>query len=309
MIYKHLLNLCKFDGEGTASSGEGSTSGETSAVAEQSNGRASKNPLANVQYGVQEESHADSETESTTEVDSATAFDELIKGKYKKEFQDKFQGIFNERFKANKAELEEAHGAIRELLEVTDVLASKYGVDNNNPQALLEALNNDKDMWETIALEKGMTVKQYQDHMRLEKENRELRRSQEQRQARADADNQYNEWVRQANEAKELYPELDLETEVQNEEFMTYLKAGFDVKKAYQNAHFDELMTGGMAKTAQVVSEKMSNNIRARSHRPTENGTSSRSTAVSKLDVSKLTKEDRKEIMRRVERGANIRFS
>jgi hypothetical protein len=59
---------------------------------------------------------------------------------------------------------------------------------------------------------------------------------------------------------------------------------------------------------AQQIEQKVANKIKAGGARPSENGMSSQSAAVVKSDVSQLSKEDRAEIIRRVQRGERIRF-
>ena len=56
------------------------------------------------------------------------------------------------------------------------------------------------------------------------------------------------------------------------------------------------------------VEQKLTNKIIAGGQRPTENGMNSQGAAVVKSDVSQLSKADRQEIIRRVQRGERIRF-
>ena len=63
-----------------------------------------------------------------------------------------------------------------------------------------------------------------------------------------------------------------------------------------------------MQYTAQKVQEKTVNSIRSKARRPTENGLNASSGVTVKKDVKSLTREDRKEIARRVKMGEDIRF-
>jgi hypothetical protein len=86
------------------------------------------------------------------------------------------------------------------------------------------------------------------------------------------------------------------------------LSAGVGVKAAFQALHHDDIMSGAMHYTAQTIAKKTADNIASRQSRPVEAGLNSQASAQVKTDVSKLTKEDRREIARRVARGEMISF-
>ena len=117
---------------------------------------------------------------------------------------------------------------------------------------------------------------------------------------------QYEAWEQQAEEAKTLYPNLDLNVESQNPQFRQLLMAGVNVGTAYMALHQDEVLTAAMQHTAKTVEQKLSNKIAAGNARPAENGASGQSAAVIKSDPSKWTKADREEVRRRAARGERI---
>jgi hypothetical protein len=84
--------------------------------------------------------------------------------------------------------------------------------------------------------------------------------------------------------------------------------AGVDVGTAYLVVHKDEVIPAAMQYTARTVEQKLTNKVIANGARPTENGNSSQGATVVKSDVSTLSKADRAEIIRRVQRGEKIRF-
>ena len=63
-----------------------------------------------------------------------------------------------------------------------------------------------------------------------------------------------------------------------------------------------------MAQTAKNVREQVTNNIASRNTRPTENGVSSQNAQVFKTDVNNMTKADRQALIRRAEKGENIKL-
>ena len=121
----------------------------------------------------------------------------------------------------------------------------------------------------------------------------------------------FNALSQQAEEARKLYPGLDLMTEMRNPTFarLTAPGVGVDVRTAYEVAHRDELRGAEMQFAAQKSAERMANAIRANSKRPVENGLSGQqgNTTV-KSDPTTLTRADRDEIKRRVRNGEKIVF-
>ena len=194
------------------------------------------------------------------------------------------------------------------LTPTLEMLAKKYGVDANDIVALNKAIEEDDSYYEAEALEKGLTVEQLKDIRKMERENAELKAQMNERQRRETAAQQYAAWMDQAKEAAKLYPSLDLNTEAKNPEFLKLLHAGIDVGSAYLVIHKDDIIPAAMQYTAKTVEQKLANKIIAGGARPTENGNSSQSASVVKSDVSQLSKADRQEIIRRVQRGEKIRF-
>ena len=101
---------------------------------------------------------------------------------------------------------------------------------------------------------------------------------------------------------------MNIREEIKNPNFASLLRAGIDVKTAYEVVHKDEIIPAAMQFTAKTVEQKLTNKIIAGGARPTENGISSQSATVVKSDVSQLSKKDREEIIRRVRNGEKIRF-
>ena len=142
--------------------------------------------------------------------------------------------------------------------------------------------------------------------LQLQSENSRLRSQQEQQFRQEQMNKQYEAWEQQAEEARKLYPNLDLNVESQNPQFRQLLMAGVDVGTAYLALHRDDVLAGAMQATAKTVEQKLSNKIAAGNARPAENGSSGQSAAVIKADPSKWTRADREEVRRRAARGERI---
>ena len=304
------MNLQLFAEGGAAAGGDGA--GEGTGVTAPAAGVAKKgakgNPLANVVYGKQESAPA-AEVQQTepaaTEpavVDRHAEFEKMIKGDFKEAYDQRVQDTIQKRLKGAK-ENEERLNAMNPLL---DILSARYGVDGTDTAALIKALENDNSFFEQAAMEKNMDTQQYREMMLVKSENARLKK-QNAEQARQDQLNrQYAVWEQQAAEAKNLYPNLDLNVESQNPQFRQLLLAGIDVGTAYMVMHKDDVMAGAMQHTAQTVEQKLANKIAAGNSRPAENGTNGQSAAVIKDDPSKWTRADREEVRRRAARGEKI---
>lgn len=280
--------------------------GETEAVAKTTR-KGKGNPLQDVVYGKQEETEftADS-TQDEDSKPSRIPFEELIKGEYKKDFEERTQNIINKRFKETKGLQEQ----LRSHDTILNLLSDKYGIDAKDLASLTKAIENDESFYENEAMEKGLTVSQLKEIKALERQNREYKEIEESRIRRENSERIYNGWLEEAEQLKAKYglENFSLEEEAQNEDFVKLLSNGISLESAYKAMHMDDMIGGAMVKTATTIKEKMSNSIQSRQSRPSENGINNTSSNNFKSDVKSLTKADRDEIERRVMRGANISF-
>ena len=287
-------------GDGGTAEGQGATAG----VASQQ--KAVSNPLANVKYGIQEDAApvAKVQEETTAVVDRNAEFEKLIKGEYKDLYDARMQDTIQKRLKSSK-ETVDKYNALTPTLEM---LAKKYGVDAGDIESLNKAIQEDDSYYEEEALEKGITVQQLKEIRKMERENAALKAQMEEAQRQENGKKLYAAWMQQADETKKVYPSFDIQTEMNNPQFLALLRSNIDVRTAYEVTHKDEIIQGAMQFTAQTVESKLAKKIASNGVRPAENGMSSQSAAVVKSDVSQLSKADRAEIIRRVQRGEKIRF-
>ena len=298
-----MLSLQLF-AEGAGDGGTAEGQGATAGVASQQ--KAVKNPLANVKYGIQEEAApvAEVQEETTAVADLDAEFEALIKGKYKAQYDARTQDTIQKRLK-NSKETVEKYNALSPTLEM---LGKKYGVDAGDIEALNKAIQEDDSYYEEEALEKGITVQQLKEIRKMERENAALKAQMEEAQRQENGKKLYAAWMQQAEEAKQIYPSFDIQTEMANPKFVDLLRSNIDVRTAYEVLHKDDIIRGAMQFTAQTVESKIAKKVASNGARPAENGMNSQSAAVVKSDVSQLSKADRAEIIRRVQRGEKIRF-
>lgn len=300
-----FLDLQLFGEEGTSMAGADSgSSGIATATAE--------NPAAE---GVATGSTGEQIAPATADQSGAPVeetWDSLIKGKYKSDYDKAIKKAINNRFKNDR----NLQGQIDSIDPIIRTMAERYGVrpnpDGSIPIAQLQAaIDNDNSIYEKEAFEKGIPVEQLKRTKQLEREVAQLRNQN----AQSERDRQWNEVVQQAEAAKQVYPNFDLDSEMQNPNFgrllATMQRSGFPnaVKTVYEIIHKDEIMGGAMAYAVQQTQNKISNSIQSGMTRPAENGIGQQSTAsVGNVDPSKLTKAQIDDIRKRAERGEKITF-
>lgn len=315
---KNLFDLQLFGEGGGAGAGAGTGTGDggaegTASVAAEAADPSLGDKSKTVVYGKQSESVP--EQESTADVekptaksvkeDKTTTFEELIKGEYKDEFNQRTQKIIDQRFKATKGLEEKLNG----MQPILDMLSQKYGVDGGDVEALVKAVQEDDSYYEHEALEKGLTVQQLKEMKALERENEAFRKAEQEMQQKAESEKITAEWLQQTEELKAKYglENFNFYDEVNaNPEFTAILRAGAGVEAAYMATHFGEILPNAMAKTADVVRQSVAQNVASRNSRPSENGLSSQTAVTVKADPSKWSKSDMKEVERRVRAGEKI---
>lgn len=296
------LQLFAEGGDGGTAQGQGVTAG---AASQQTGVKGAS--LADVQYGVQpQESAPAAEVQQTTDVppDLNAEFEKLIKGQYKEQYGAKVQETIRRRMNG----VNETVKKYEALTPTLEILGKKYGVDANDTEALIKAIQNDDSYFEQEAMERGISVKELKVIKQIERENADLRRQMQEHQTRENADKLYAGWIKQEQDVKNIYPAFDMKAEMQNPEFVNLLRANVDLRTAYEVLHRDEIIPAAMQFAAKTVEQNISKKIAANGARPSENGAGSQAPAVVKSDVSKLTKQDIDEVARRVARGERVTF-
>ena len=245
-------------------------------------------------------------------------FDDLVKGKYKADFDARVQSIVQNRLKASKG-AEEKLGKYQSALQI---LGERYGVDHNDPDALAQALEADKALYEDEAMREGVTTEQLMQTKKLERQIAAYQ-SQQERAAQQQRDQQeFQTLMQQASDLKTSHPEFDLDQAMTSMPELARMVlqpprgAGVPLKAAYIALNFDREMqkwnqqtTQATQQAARDAQERAAQAIAAGSRRPTENGTVGAAAASTKTGVPQnLTLEQIKEYARRAQRGEQITF-
>lgn len=240
------------------------------------------------------------------------AFGQLMQGEYAAEFEEALQ-------RASEMAVQNVldNPAVKGLM---DALGEAYGIDvqsADNLAALTEAVKNGKvkndEYYETLAAERGISVKTAREMDRMESElqraNAEKQRAEQIRQA---AEHQQRaaavraQWEAEAAQLKVKYPAFELDEVLNNPSVADMIRRGIGLEAAYRAAYFDQLMEASTARTAQQVEQGVAARIQQRAQRPAENGAHPGGAAEMKVDVAHMTAKQRAELAKRARRGERI---
>ncbi len=108
----------------------------------------------------------------------------------------------------------------------------------------------------------------------------------------------YQALLQDARETAGYYPDFDLRVELGSQEFLTLLRAGFPIRRAYEAVHHQQLVDAALHYGATHAIEK----------RPGENALEGMSTAHTPGDVAHMSRDARQAILQRVARGETVRL-
>jgi hypothetical protein len=290
MKFKHLLsmNLRLFDGGAAAggaapgtTDGGSAQGGETAATPDAAR-REKSGDYSSVLYGkqgdgaaasgtvtdAQEPPHdaggevkAEVQTTSNTLEERRKAFRDLVNGEYKDIYTEETQRMISRRFNQQQA-LEEK---VNSQKAVIDMLMDRYKIRDGDLGKLTAALENDSAYWSEAAEEAGMSVDQYKQFQKLQRENAALQKLRTEQQDRARNQQQAQKWFQEAQAVAAKFKGFNFAQELQNPEFTAMLRAGTPVEHAYKVMHFDELMDGAMSAPKAADPPKTAPTPRARS--------------------------------------------
>ena len=232
------------------------------------------------------------------------AFNDMING----DFRDLFDARMQKAIKERVGEVKQLQQQLQQQNDVIGLVAKKYGISTDKMGDIREALESDDVCWEEAAADQGMTVDSYKKMVKLEAENEALHKAREEAERKNQKDAVFQKWDREAEELKRMYPQFDLQSEIQDKRFLDLMGAGIDMRTIYETLHHDEILPALMQQTAKAATKQQAAAARSGQMRPAENGMSSRPAAQTVKDPAKMTKEERQEYARRAARGEIITF-
>lgn len=235
-------------------------------------------------------------------IDRNAEFERLIKEDYKDLYDKRVQDIVQARLK-NSKETVAKYNAAAPLLSR---LAQRYGVDDGDYDGIGRAMDADDPEIERLAYETNTPKDVLLEMQAIKRQNETLQAQIESQRTQEETDRIYGEWMHQADEARALYPDLDLAAEMANESFANLLLSGIDVGTAYLVTHKDDILPAVISRSVREAETKVTNRVAANAARPAENGMNNNAASVTKVDISKLSAKEMEDINRRVMAGERI---
>lgn len=118
----------------------------------------------------------------------------------------------------------------------------------------------------------------------------------------------YSALISEADQLSLKQQGFDLKKELSDKRFIAMLKAGLTMEDAYRAVHIEELIKNAEENARRTAVLEAFEKIGENNERMQENGISSKAPAKSRSSVENLTGRKIRDILRRVENGAKIKF-
>jgi len=234
---------------------------------------------------------------------------EMVQGEYSDVFQEMMQRA-----------IDKATENIRQnpqVARLTQALANAYGVDTDDMDGLIEAVENgrvkDEKYYEDLAQQRGVSVKTARELDKMESDlkrsntrNAQLQAMQQEATRQQRVSQIQAQWEAQAAQLKTQYPDFELQEVLANEQVADLMRRGVSLPDAYRAAYFDHIMQQATAQTAQKVEQGVAARIQQRASRPGENGTRPGGAVTTHVDVASMSRRQLEDLERRARRGEKI---
>ena len=199
-----------------------------------------------------------------------------------------------------------AEDSMAKLEPAIEVLARHYNLDSKNldMEALCKAVEGDNSFYEEKALQMGGSVEQAK---KMDIDERSVARAQKHEAETLQEQklrNHYMNLQQQGEAMKKVFPNFDLDAELQNPVFlrMTGPDSGLSVEQVFYAVHHKELQEQAMQVSANITKEKISKAIQSNSKRPSEAGTSGQAPSVTTFDYRAKSKAEREAFKQHIRR-------
>lgn len=136
----------------------------------------------------------------------------------------------------------------------------------------------------------------------------ETKNALEERLRRRSAAKQYQMLLDEAGALSKKVRGFNLEKELSDRRFCGLLRAGFSMEEAWQAVHFNQLLQAAVQQATEKGTKRAAELLRKEVARPDENGVKGQSGISRKTSVEHLTGRGIRDILRRVEHGAKVKF-
>lgn len=204
------------------------------------------------------------------------------------------------------------------LSRIAEMIGKDYGMAAEGStgidlDALIEKIETDKKRFEPEAIRRGIDVDTVMRIEKLEDENSRQKKALDEQRRETELRNHYANLQQQAAELRKVFPDFNLDRELENQEFYERtLPGGKDtVESAFYAIHGKEIaMRQAQAAAnaaARGASQAMANSIRAGRQMPAENGTVGRAPGnIQTKRYSEMTPSERKAWEREARSGKHF---
>lgn len=250
---------------------------------------------------------------SSKGADRKEKFKELVKGEYKNEYSEAVENAVKRRMSKLQNDNKALSENLRKFDSLLDFLSAKYGNDSSDIDGIVTAVMEDDSFIRQQALDNGLTVEQQrqqilqaQETARLQRENEAFTRAAQQQQL-------INNLRQQEQQLKQIYPQFDLSSELDDEKFCATLAftrglngGKENLQQAYEMTHIDDLKNQAIVSTAKQVKSAVTDSIVARQYLPRENGTGGRAATPIKTARTSFSDEELTKFARMAHEGKDI---
>lgn len=231
---------------------------------------------------------------------------EAKKGEFAELYGRDVQNAIRDRFRNQ----QDTQGQLEKLEPMLKVLRDRAGVESNDD--LIKTVMDDDSLYEDEANEHGMTIPAYREFKQAQEQLQQMQQAEAQRQETARIEQHYGKLQAQANAMKKMYPDFNLDRELQNPNFLrlTSPEVGISVEDAFYAVHHKELAPQMMAYGMERAKQQMGQTLQAQRARPAEGAmkTQGQAAAEVKIDPRQMTRKEREEIKRQVRLGRRVSF-
>lgn len=217
----------------------------------------------------------------------------------KQENKDKLQQMMAERGKAATEAKNAASAQMEKMAPMLKLLGEKYGVKptedgSYDVDAITKAMGDDDSLYEEKALEMGVNVDVAKQLVHAEELEQQQREAEAKAQRDAMLQEHFNKVRQQGAQLKELFPDFDLDRELQDPEFVRRTAPGaLSVEDAYYSLHHREIMQRQAESIARRAKQTAAAAVQSGSARPRENGSAATASAAVTPNMRAMSRADR----------------
>ena len=223
---------------------------------------------------------------------------------YKKEYQTMQTAHMRRRLKDH-SELEEK---VKHYESFAPTLAQYYGLDVADLEGIANAVKGDDAYFKKSAIANNSSAKDGRMKFNLSEENRRMNAQLESINAEKTKNETVSRWANETETAKQIYPSLNFESEMENKDFARLVMNGVPVQFAYEVIHREELGAAMVQYGRAKAAESIAQDIAANKARPAEGGLSGNATPKTEVRPRDFTESEREKIRQRVRRGEKVTF-